>query len=182
MTREELDIYVDAQVTNKTTTNSLTPTNEGNAIKSVADYVDENKEDLSNKIEAITGESIDKYTSEKAVVDYVALSKPYKSYVVLLSQIDTDDPIVETEFENQIGSIVWSRVNPGYYTGTLVGAFPVEKFYLSNRKYCIKATSSFQQNIYIFRATDDMIVLTQTDGNSTGEDELKIYLEIRVYN
>lgn len=41
MTRLELNNYVDSQVTNKTTANSLTPTNEGNAIKKVADYVDE---------------------------------------------------------------------------------------------------------------------------------------------
>ena len=41
MTREGLNTYVDTEVTNKTAVNSLTPINEGNAIKKVADYVDE---------------------------------------------------------------------------------------------------------------------------------------------
>ena len=41
MTRAELNTYVDTEVTNKTAVNSQSPTNEGNAIKAVADYVDE---------------------------------------------------------------------------------------------------------------------------------------------
>lgn len=43
MTREELNTFVDSKVTNKTAPNSLSPINEGDAIKAVADYVDQEK-------------------------------------------------------------------------------------------------------------------------------------------
>jgi len=73
MTREELDQIVDTNVTNKTEPLSLTPQQEGFAIKKVADYVDDNKEDFANKSQDISvdAESEDKYPSVKAVVDYV---------------------------------------------------------------------------------------------------------------
>lgn len=72
MTREELDQIVDTNVTNKTEPLSLTPQQEGLAIKKVADYVDDNKQDLSQKSQDISvdAESEDKYPSVKAVVDY----------------------------------------------------------------------------------------------------------------
>jgi len=42
LTRNQLDTYVDANVTDKTAVDSLTPTDEGNSIKKVADYADDN--------------------------------------------------------------------------------------------------------------------------------------------
>lgn len=41
MTREELNTYIDENVTDKTAPDSLSPTDEGNALKAVADYVDQ---------------------------------------------------------------------------------------------------------------------------------------------
>lgn len=41
MTRAELNTHIDTNITNKTAVNSLTPTNEGNALKEVADYIDQ---------------------------------------------------------------------------------------------------------------------------------------------
>ncbi len=43
MNRQELNTHIDTNVTNKTEPNSLTPTDEGNALKAVADYVDQEK-------------------------------------------------------------------------------------------------------------------------------------------
>ncbi len=40
MTRAELNTYIDENITDKTVANSLTPEDEGNALKAVADYVD----------------------------------------------------------------------------------------------------------------------------------------------
>lgn len=73
MTREELDQIVDVNVTDKTAPLSLNPQQEGFAIKKVADYVDDNKEDFQNKSQNISedAESEDKYPSTKAVVQYV---------------------------------------------------------------------------------------------------------------
>jgi len=74
ITRQQLDEIVDANVTNKTAPLSLTPQQEGFAIKKVADYVDDNKQDLSQKSQDISedADSEDKYPSTKAVVDYVS--------------------------------------------------------------------------------------------------------------
>jgi hypothetical protein len=41
MTRVELNTYIDTNITDKTAVDSLTPTNEGNALKEVADYIDQ---------------------------------------------------------------------------------------------------------------------------------------------
>jgi hypothetical protein len=75
MTRLELNTYVDTQVTNKTAANSLTPINEGNAIKSVADYVDQQdllKENVANKSINVSSDGLSdlKYPSVKSVKDY----------------------------------------------------------------------------------------------------------------
>ena len=41
MDRATLNTYIDTNITNKTTVGSLTPTNEGDALKAVADYIDQ---------------------------------------------------------------------------------------------------------------------------------------------
>lgn len=41
MTRTELNTLIDTTITNKTAPNSITPQNEGDALKAVADYVDQ---------------------------------------------------------------------------------------------------------------------------------------------
>ena len=46
MTRGELDDYIDLNITDKTEDDSLTPTDEGNALKAVADYIDQEIEAL----------------------------------------------------------------------------------------------------------------------------------------
>ena len=51
MTRPELNTLIDTTITNKTAPNSITPQNEGDALKAVADYVDQ---EIAN-IELIPG-------------------------------------------------------------------------------------------------------------------------------
>jgi len=46
-----------------------------------------------------------------------------KAYRVDMSQSGTSDPTVDFEYENWIGSIVWTYVSPGVYNGNLFGAF-----------------------------------------------------------
>lgn len=50
----------------------------------------------------------------------------YKKYVALLTQSGSNpgDHPTAIELENTIGNIVWTRNNPGDYTGTLNEAFP----------------------------------------------------------
>ena len=92
MTRAELNTYIDTNVTDKTAVDSLTPTDEGNALKEVADYVDQ-------EITAV---------------------KPYKIYSILISQSSTSAPVVTTLLENTFtGTITWARLSTGLYEGTI---------------------------------------------------------------
>lgn len=50
----------------------------------------------------------------------------YKVYTALLTQTGTDAPVA-TILENTLGNIVWTRINPGQYMGTLAGAFTTNK-------------------------------------------------------
>lgn len=75
MTRAELNTYINTNITDKTAIDSLTPADEGNALKEVSDYIDQQddlKENLSNKSTDVTtdGASNTKYPSVKSVKDY----------------------------------------------------------------------------------------------------------------
>lgn len=128
MTREELNTYIDTNITNKTAVNSLTPTNEGNALKAVANYADqelETKENSENKSTGVNlGESNVLFPTQNAVKTYVdqkiATVKPYKVYSILISQSGTNDPLVTTLLENTFeGDITWARISTGLYEGTI---------------------------------------------------------------
>jgi hypothetical protein len=101
MTRAELNTYVDTEVTNKTVVNSLSPTNEGNAIKAVADYVDENKEDFENKSTDVEtdGASDVKYPSVKAVKDYVDANLGPTASTEGIIQGNSSQPYNQTTFD-----------------------------------------------------------------------------------
>lgn len=54
-------------------------------------------------------------------------SRPYKVYTALLTQTGTSAPVA-TVLENTLGgTVVWTRTAPGYYQGTLSGAFTIGK-------------------------------------------------------
>ena len=84
LTRNQLNTYVDTNVTDKTAIDSLTPTDEGESIKKVADYVDDNFA-LSNDLGATAFSN-----------DYNDLNNlptpTYKSYVVAITQTSTGIP------------------------------------------------------------------------------------------
>jgi hypothetical protein len=52
MTRLELDTYIDTNITDKTEVNSITPVDEGNALKEVADYVDQEVATKQDELES----------------------------------------------------------------------------------------------------------------------------------
>jgi hypothetical protein len=77
MTREELNSFVDTNVTNKTVAQSLTPVDEGEAIKKVADYVDEQLAEFEGitapilktiKVSLTSAEILDLYTTPKVII------------------------------------------------------------------------------------------------------------------
>ena len=62
------------------------------------------------------------------VSDFALQSRPYKSYVAILTQTGTAAPTVATVLDNTLGgTIVWTRTAAGNYTGTLTGAFTASK-------------------------------------------------------
>jgi len=57
------------------------------------------------------------------VSDFKAAISPSKVFRAEMRQSGTDAPEVLTEFENQIGAIVWAYLGVGEYSGTLSNAF-----------------------------------------------------------
>ena len=67
--------------------------------------------------------------------------EPILVYKCLISQIGLEDPTVHMLGPNTIGDISWNRINPGFYIGTLSGAFPLFKtFIMINSGHQIRFT------------------------------------------
>lgn len=149
LTRNQLDTYVDTNVTDKTAVNSLTPTDEGEAIKKVADYVDDNFQ-----------------------------LKPVATiYKAIITQSSTSAPVVNNILgENTIGDIVWTRTSIGLYVGTLVGAFANQKTFFSISPLAGVSYETFQVNDdTVTIKTIDLSTLTFMDG---GLNKTSLLIEV----
>lgn len=107
-------------------------------------------------------------------------SRPYKVYTALVDQTGTNAPTVVV-LENTLGgTIVWTRVAAGIYSGTLTGAFPLDKtFTIIGGNYL--SPLHFLRSV---RNTDDIIGIIVNNNAGTSVDNIlkKTSLEIRVYN
>lgn len=99
MTSTQLKTQINADVTNKTANNSITPTILGNNLEDIVDYIDQ----------------------QDGVVP--------KRYRALLTQTGTDAPVATVLENTLGGTLVWTRVGVGAYRGTLTGAFPIAKYF-----------------------------------------------------
>jgi len=179
MTRAELNTYVDTQVTNKTTVNSLTPTNEGNAIKAVADYVDDNKEDFENKSTDVEtdGASNVKYPSVKAVKDYVdqeiaTVGSPYKSYVALITHgAGNGDPTAQVLHNTLGGLVTWAYEDPNNYGASSAGLFTLNKtvVFVSSPQNPLMKVGASSNNANFVGLT------TENDGFANVAIEIRVY-------
>jgi len=88
------------------------------------------QEDIAKAKEILRDEAAEGVSS--AALDYLfnliesvaGASRP-KRYLMIMSQTGTDAPVVTRDIDNTIGDIVWTYLGvPGYFTGTLAGAFP----------------------------------------------------------
>ena len=92
MSKETVKTQIDTDITNKTTSKSISPLNVGGNMKAVVDLIPDitSKEDILNKsINIIIDNNSDiKYPTTKAVATYVDSkdSRPYKVYTALLTQ------------------------------------------------------------------------------------------------
>jgi hypothetical protein len=99
MTSTQLKTQINADVTNKTINNSITPTILGNNLEDIVDYIDQ----------------------QDGVVP--------KRYRALMTQTGTAAPVATVLENTLGGTLVWTRVGAGAYRGTLTGAFPVNKYF-----------------------------------------------------
>lgn len=97
----------------------------------------------------------------------------YKSYVALLEQSGTSDPVV-TVLENSIGDIVWTRLAAGEFNGTLANTFTADKTWCS----ITVPTDDYSGTIACGRSTDNIVKAFYTDGVGAS---LTVQVEIRVY-
>lgn len=99
MTSTQLKTQINADVTNKTINNSITPTILGNNLEDIVDYIDQ----------------------QDGVVP--------KRYRALITQTGTAAPVATVLENTLGGTLVWTRLTSGTYRGTLTGAFPVAKYF-----------------------------------------------------
>lgn len=107
-------------------------------------------------------------------------SLPYKLYVAILVQVETDAPVA-TVLENTLGGTpVWARSDAGIYSATLTGAFPLGKRLVSLSPTI--ATNAATVLCYSF-PNANVMNLRSFDGTMTLADELLLgaSIEIRVY-
>src|SRR5690606_11267105 len=106
-------------------------------------------------------------------------SLPYLSYIASITHDDPNPPSVNVIY-NDIGNIVWTRGETGYYYGTLEGAFPSGKVYL-NAQY---NGHDSDLAIRIDEEGDDNSILLENykiSDSSNADYLLNAYVEIRVY-
>lgn len=57
-------------------------------------------------------------------------AKPFNRWVGKISQTGTTAPTEDQVFENELGAgLVWTYVGVGWYSATLIGAFPANKYW-----------------------------------------------------
>jgi len=103
-------------------------------------------------------------------------SRPYKTYTVLITQTGTSDPTV-TILENGIGAIIWTRTGVGTYSGTLTGAFTLNKTaqFIGNSNTCFVNLGSSGSNVVNISTYNAVGVISDGLLGSAS-------YEIRVYN
>lgn len=194
MTREQLDTYIDTNITDKTAANSLTPTDEGNALKEVANYVDQQdelSEVLTNKSTNVTtdGASDTKYPSAKAVKDYVDANagSNYKSYVANVSYNAVNNVFIdEIGFSSVVvtnpsnGKVVFTKT--GVFTGVDVNKICFMSQNLSN--FGSVFVTLLSQGGTFGENPNDKFTLNIYDmaGAQTGTPSGSVNIEIRIYN
>ncbi|QMP84784.1 DUF285 domain-containing protein [Flavobacterium phage vB_FspP_elemoA_8-9A] len=110
-------------------------------------------------------------------------TRPYKVYTALLSQTGTNAPIA-TVLENTLGgTVVWSYVDIGTFSGITTGKF------LNNKTYLYINSASETGNMLdglagVSKISEDEInVITVSSGADVSNDILnQASIEIRVYN
>ena len=104
-------------------------------------------------------------------------SRPYKVYTALIKQTAANAPVATVLENNLGGTIVWTRSETGVYIGTLIGAFPLGKTFVS----C--SSQYFGYTVMLRLDADTVSILTRSPSNTPTDSFLEHNaVEIRVYN
>lgn len=134
-------------------------------VEEVNGLIEEANEDIEELTASISG---------------LAPAANYKKYTAIISQTSTNAPSAIV-LENELGgAIVWTRNSTGTYTGTLTGAFTVDKTWFS-----VSMPSPTTSGVLMFfaRLNNNSIALATRDFAGTLVDGFgATSIEIRVYN
>lgn len=164
MTRVELNTFVDSQVTNKTAPNSLSPTNEGDAIKAVADYVDQQVISKSIKRTLTSAEILALFTTSVEIVPAVTGKLLVPQFLFQKYNHNTTAYTTSGLFRLGLGTISFAPIN---FTPVVTSADNAQG--LTNFTYNQSASGLTYQNL--------PIVVGATTANPTlGDGTLDLYL------
>lgn len=166
-TSTQIKTQIDTDITNKTTPNSVSPTNIGTNMKAAVDFV------VQEKTDAIL--QANDYTDTQLAV----VTSNFKYYEALLSQTGTGNPIAIVLDNTFTGPIVWTRISTGLYEGILNGAF-------TNLKTSLQLTPIGVGISYTIFPIDDNTIQIKTynmsiDGFADGQLNESTVI-IKVYN
>lgn len=102
-----------------------------------------------------------------------------KIYTALLTQSGTGAPTATILGTNEIGSIVWTRNSTGNYTGTLTGAFTVNKTWAICQKGDM--TGSFANGLLSSNSANSVLLTVTDNAGSSVDNFTNMSIEIRVY-
>jgi len=113
--------------------------------------------------------------------DVEALQPTYKVYTALLSTVANNAPTAEI-LENNIGSIVWTRVAEGFYQATLSNAFTLNKTFVLVGPYDINNGNVWFVKYSLQSVNSILLYSLDEGGNLVDGLGSNIPIEIRVYN
>ena len=124
--------------------------NESYPSKSIVRYKDEHKQ----------GDVL--YTVSESLTDIQALIPASKKvYSAIYSQTGTNPPVEDQVFENELGgTISWIYIIPGFYFGTLVGAFPAGKTVVKPMVFSVIGATTLVQRETLRFSDDSIAILT----------------------
>ena len=120
----------------------------------------------------------------RTMQEFKVLLLGYRSYTALLTQSGTDAPVA-TVLENTIGNIVWTRDFVGQYTGTLIGAFPLDKSFIIMQHYDMTGAGGSVDALIGGPGGNPNIAVVYTNDIAFNSIDNALYfssIEIRVYN
>ena len=122
-------------------------------------------------------DTIAKYV--KKLSDRIDALSIFDSYVALLSQTDTNEPVATVVKNDLTAPIVWTRISAGVYHGTLVGAFASTKVVITLGSF----NSSWDAKVKAYKLNNDTIVLKTGDSTDFIDDDVitNLPIDIKIY-